>query len=146
MEVWRGVDLSVAKDFAQVLQTSSNPCTLWRRCDPAARVAWSNVERYATRQGYGQSLRRLERFVSMPLDVIFCRQCARSRPNFLATVKRLAATYPHDLRLVELDCMAACDDVPAAMIETEYFPRVNPRDFEQEVLQRLRAIQAVTRE
>lgn len=82
----------------------------------------------------------------MPLDLIFCRQCARSRPTFLATLKRLAATHPQDIRLVELDCMAACDDVPAAMIETEYFPRANPREFEQEVLKRLHAVQSVTRE
>ncbi len=80
----------------------------------------------------------------MPLDLIFCRQCARSRPTFLATLKRLAATHPQDIRLVELDCMAACDDVPAAMIETDYFPRVNPREFEREVLERLRTMQGVT--
>lgn len=88
----------------------------------------------------------LKGLCSMPLDLIFCRQCAISRPNFLATVKRLATTHPQDIRLVELDCMAACDDVPAAMIDTDYFPRVNPREFEREVLERLRALQGVTRE
>lgn len=73
-----------------------------------------------------------------------CRFCARSRPEFCNTVARLASAHPEELLVVELECMAACDDVPAVMIETDYFPQVHPCELELEVLQRLRAAAGVT--
>lgn len=82
----------------------------------------------------------------MPLDLIMCRHCVLSRPDFIATVKRLRKAFPNDIRVVELECMAACDDVPAVMIETDYFPRINYREFEREVLRRIRAAQGVVNE
>jgi NADH:ubiquinone oxidoreductase subunit E len=71
----------------------------------------------------------------MPIQLTLCRLCSRSRPAFLAALRQLAADYPDDLIVVELECMAACDDVPAVMIETDYFPQVTP----DELMDRIRA-------
>ena len=65
----------------------------------------------------------------MPLQLTMCRLCTRSRPEFLCAVARLAAEFPEALQIVELECMAACDDVPAVMLETDYFPQVAPTDL-----------------
>jgi hypothetical protein len=65
----------------------------------------------------------------MPIEITFCRLCSRSRPAFLAAVRQLAAEHPNDLIIVELECMAACDDVPAVMIETDYYPQVTPNEL-----------------
>ncbi len=81
----------------------------------------------------------------MPLQLIMCRYCARSRPEFCNMVARLARAHPTELEVIELECMAACDDVPAVMIDTDYFPRVRPAELEHEVLERLRAAASVTR-
>lgn len=62
----------------------------------------------------------------MPVQLTVCRLCIGSRPDVLQTVAQLAADFPEELLVVELDCMAACDDVPAVMIETDYFPKVSP--------------------
>lgn len=80
----------------------------------------------------------------MPLQLIICRYCARSRPAFYNMVARLARAHPEELEVIELECMAACDDVPAVMIDTDYFPRMPPAELECEVLQRLRASAGVT--
>ncbi len=65
----------------------------------------------------------------MPIEITLCRLCSRSRPAFLAALRQLAADYPDDLLIVELECMAACDDVPAVMIETDYFPQITPNEL-----------------
>lgn len=62
----------------------------------------------------------------MPVELIMCRLCSRSRPEFLRAIAQLSADYPDDLLIRELECMAACDDVPAVMLETDYFPRIPP--------------------
>lgn len=62
----------------------------------------------------------------MPVQLTICRLCIRSRPDVFTTVLQLAEAFPDDLIVVELECMAACDDVPAVMIETDYFPQVTP--------------------
>ncbi|HMQ30460.1 MAG TPA: NAD(P)H-dependent oxidoreductase subunit E [Chloroflexaceae bacterium] len=62
----------------------------------------------------------------MPVQLIMCRLCSRSRPEFLQAIAQLSADHPDDLLVEELECMAACDDVPAVMIETDYFPQVHP--------------------
>jgi hypothetical protein len=62
----------------------------------------------------------------MPIQLTICRLCIRSRPDVFNTVLQLAAAFPQDLIVVELECMAACDDVPAVMVETDYFPQVAP--------------------
>ncbi|MEI7768837.1 MAG: NAD(P)H-dependent oxidoreductase subunit E [Chloroflexales bacterium] len=65
----------------------------------------------------------------MPLQLTMCRLCTRSRPDLLRAINQLATSYPNDLNIVELECMAACDDVPAIMIETNYYAHVAPQDL-----------------
>jgi NADH:ubiquinone oxidoreductase subunit E len=60
----------------------------------------------------------------MPIQLTLCRLCTRSRPEFRHTITQLASAYPDQLLVEELECMAACDDVPAVMIETDYYPQV----------------------
>lgn len=73
----------------------------------------------------------------MPVELTICRLCIGSRPDVLATVARLAASFPDQLLVVELECMAACDDVPAVMLETDYFPQVSPCSLRQVVEERV---------
>jgi len=65
----------------------------------------------------------------MPLQLTLCRLCARSRPDFLRTITQLATEYAGKIEIVELDCMAACDDVPAVMVATDYYSQVMPQDL-----------------
>ncbi|MBX0328166.1 NAD(P)H-dependent oxidoreductase subunit E [Oscillochloris sp. ZM17-4] len=65
----------------------------------------------------------------MPIQLTMCRLCTRSRPEFLCAVAELVASYPSEIDVVELECMAACDDVPAIMVETDYYPQVVPQDL-----------------
>jgi NADH:ubiquinone oxidoreductase subunit E len=65
----------------------------------------------------------------MPIQLTMCRLCTRSRPDFLRTVAKLVKEHPDDLFVVELDCMAACDDVPAIMVEYDYHPQVTPQEL-----------------
>lgn len=65
----------------------------------------------------------------MPVTLTICRLCARSRPEFLEAIAQLIAAHPGDLVVEELECMAACDDVPAIMVETDYIPQVRPCDL-----------------
>jgi NADH:ubiquinone oxidoreductase subunit E len=50
------------------------------------------------------------------------------------SIAQLRAEFP-ELAVVELDCMAACDEVPAVMIEYDFYPQVTPH----ELIQRVRA-------
>ncbi|GIV90891.1 MAG: hypothetical protein KatS3mg055_3409 [Chloroflexus sp.] len=74
------------------------------------------------------------------IELTVCRLCARSRPDLWQTLARLRADHPGELRVVELDCMAACDDVPAVMIDFDYFPRVTPQQLIELVQSRLREV------
>jgi NADH:ubiquinone oxidoreductase subunit E len=65
----------------------------------------------------------------MPVTLTICRLCARSRPEFLETIAGLLAAHPGELVVQELECMAACDDVPAIMVETDYLPQARPSDL-----------------
>lgn len=46
-------------------------------------------------------------------------------------VEQLRSEYPELLEIVTLECMAACDDVPAIMLETDYYPQVNPLELRE---------------
>jgi NADH:ubiquinone oxidoreductase subunit E len=65
----------------------------------------------------------------MSIQLTMCRLCIKSRPEFVCAIAQLLATYPNDIEIVELECMAACDDVPAVMVETDYYPQVVPQDL-----------------
>ena len=73
----------------------------------------------------------------MPVQLTICRLCIGSRPDVLQEVARLSAAFPDELLVVELDCMAACDDVPAVMVETDYYPQVSPCSLSVAVRERL---------
>jgi hypothetical protein len=66
---------------------------------------------------------------AMPLHLTMCRLCARSRPEFLRALAQIAVSYPKEIEIVELECMAACDDVPAIMIDTNYHPQIMPHEL-----------------
>ncbi|WP_298404618.1 NAD(P)H-dependent oxidoreductase subunit E [uncultured Chloroflexus sp.] len=76
------------------------------------------------------------------VELTVCRLCARSRPDIWQTLARLRAAHPNELHIVELDCMAACDDVPAIMIEYDYHPRVTPQQLVELIESRLKAMAA----
>ncbi|OAN37102.1 hypothetical protein A6A03_05520 [Chloroflexus islandicus] len=76
------------------------------------------------------------------VELTVCRLCARSRPDIWQTLARLRTAHPNELHIVELDCMAACDDVPAIMIEYDYYPRVTPQQLIELIESRLKAIAA----
>lgn len=82
---------------------------------------------------------RLERLSVISLELTLCKFCARSRPDFLRALAQLQAAYPHDIVVEELDCMAACDDVPAIMVDTEFYPRCTPRELINAVQRRLQS-------
>lgn len=77
----------------------------------------------------------------MPLHLTICRVCTRNRPEMLRAVNQLATSYPKEIEIIELDCMAACDDIPAIMIETSYYAHVAP----QELINRIREMLKVYR-
>jgi NADH:ubiquinone oxidoreductase subunit E len=77
----------------------------------------------------------------MPVQLMMCRLCARSRPEFLQAITQLIAAYPDQLVVEELECMAACDDVPAVMLETDYLPQVSPCDLTRLVTLRLAGLE-----
>lgn len=76
----------------------------------------------------------------MPVQVTMCRLCARSRPEFLQALLELLAAHPNELVVEELECMAACDDVPALMIETDYYPQVRACELPTLLRQHLGAV------
>ena len=52
-----------------------------------------------------------------------------SRPEIVQTIDQLKCEYADDLAVVELNCMAACEDVPAVMLEYDYYPQVTPQEL-----------------
>lgn len=66
----------------------------------------------------------------MPLQLTMCSRCSRNRPEFLRTVAQLAATYRDRLMVVEVECMAACDEGPAVMLDYDYHSHVTPADLQ----------------
>lgn len=77
----------------------------------------------------------------MPVQLTICRLCIRSRPAVFNTVMQLAEAFPEELLVVELECMAACDDVPAVMVETDYFPQVSPCRLDAIVRERFTSLE-----
>lgn len=73
----------------------------------------------------------------MPVQLTMCRFCIRSRPEVQRTVAQLVKEFPNQIEVEELDCIAACDDVPAIMIETDYYPQVAPCELARLIRDRL---------
>ncbi len=73
----------------------------------------------------------------MTILLTICSYCAQSRPDFLRTVDKLKHEFAENLRVNAVDCMAACDDAPAVMVEYDYIPRVSPEELHKRIEQRL---------
>lgn len=81
----------------------------------------------------------LESYAPMPLRLTLCKLCTKSRPAFARMVEQLRCEYEPELVVIELECMAACDDVPAVMLELDYFPQLSPQELRAHVTELLEA-------
>ena len=70
----------------------------------------------------------------MALQLIICSSCIRSQPDMQHAIEELQAELGDQLDITRLDCMAACDDVPAVMIEYAYCPRLSPSGLRRRVI------------
>lgn len=77
----------------------------------------------------------------MSLTVTFCTLCTAQYYPLMQTLHNLQCEYPDELFIVELNCMAACEDVPAMLIESEYLPRITPETLYERVRAQLPAYQ-----
>ncbi len=73
----------------------------------------------------------------MKLQLVYCSFCALHNRDFIEVLERLQQRYPHDLSVVELTCMAACDDSPAVLINDQYYPGITPEELLKLVQSRL---------
>lgn len=75
----------------------------------------------------------------MPLRITYCKHCAKTSPEFMKTLDRLQREHPNELRTVQLECMASCDEAPVAMVEYDFFSRIEPDHFYEHVTAKLAA-------
>jgi NADH:ubiquinone oxidoreductase subunit E len=75
----------------------------------------------------------------MTVHLTMCSLCTLSRPEFLRTVSKLIAEHGDQLVVVEVDCMAACDDVPAVMLDYNYHAQVSPSELPELVRTMIKA-------
>ncbi len=71
---------------------------------------------------------------TMTVRLTYCGRCARSHAEFRRVIEKLKAEYPHDLRAVEVECMAACGDPPVAMIDYDFMPHAEAKDIYERVV------------
>lgn len=71
---------------------------------------------------------------SVALQLIICSSCLASQPDMQHAIEELQAELGNQLDITRLDCMAACDDVPAVMIEHAYCPRLSPHSLRRRIL------------
>lgn len=69
----------------------------------------------------------------MIINLVYCHTCTMYDEEFLGTIGQLKETYQDDLHVVTVDCMAACDQAPAVMLEYDYVPKAKPRDLTRRV-------------
>jgi NADH:ubiquinone oxidoreductase subunit E len=65
----------------------------------------------------------------MAIRLTMCSLCTLSRPEFMRAVAQIIAEHQDEIVLIELECMAACDDVPAVMLDYDYHPQVSPSEL-----------------
>ncbi|NJP06177.1 MAG: hypothetical protein HC837_11435 [Chloroflexaceae bacterium] len=70
----------------------------------------------------------------MIVQLTFCQTCTQNSFDFLNMVNELEQTYPHDLCVVQLNCIAACDEVPAVIIDYDFIPNISAAELNQKVL------------
>jgi NADH:ubiquinone oxidoreductase subunit E len=67
----------------------------------------------------------------MPIRVVFCGLCTPKHPDVYELLQQLRTTYNAGLEIVELECMAACDETPAVMIGQRYHPQMTVNALRQ---------------
>ncbi|NJK79240.1 MAG: hypothetical protein HC893_09240 [Chloroflexaceae bacterium] len=75
----------------------------------------------------------------MTVQLVFCSNCACLESAFCAMLRQMQQTYPDQIGVVELDCMAACDMAPAVLIDGAYYPGISPADLQTQIEQRVGA-------
>lgn len=73
----------------------------------------------------------------MAVRLTLCGLCTPSRPDVYCLIDKLRRDFSAELQVHEVDCMAACDDSPAVMIEYDYYPRVTANLLRQLVEARI---------
>jgi NADH:ubiquinone oxidoreductase subunit E len=73
----------------------------------------------------------------MSVRLVLCGICTPNLPPVYETVRQLQREYSNDLIVVEVDCMAACDESPAVMLGHDYHPVVTAAQLRELVEQSL---------
>lgn len=81
--------------------------------------------------------RKGKRERGMALRLTCCGQCGACFSKLTSTIEQLQSEYRDDLRVVEVECMAACNEAPAVMLDYDFYPHVTPDELYQEVSSRL---------
>jgi hypothetical protein len=69
----------------------------------------------------------------MTLRLTYCVLCLQGHPPLIAFLHNLLHRHADQVYVVELKCMAACDDNPAVIIGVDYIPRITLRELEGRV-------------
>ncbi len=69
----------------------------------------------------------------MTLRLTYCVLCLQDHPSLIAFLHDLLHNHADQLCVVELNCMAACDDNPAVIIGVDYIPRITFTELEGRV-------------
>ena len=70
----------------------------------------------------------------MALQLIICSSCLSTQPDMQRAIEELQAELGDQIDIMRLECMAACNDVPAVMIELAYCPRLSPSSLRHQVM------------
>lgn len=60
----------------------------------------------------------------MPVRVVFCGLCTPKQSDIYELLQQLRTNRDADVEVMELECMAACDETPAVMIGHHYYPQM----------------------
>lgn len=85
----------------------------------------------------------------MPLSLTLCAQCTGRNPDFNCVIARLRREYAENLQVVELNCIAACEDGPSVMLEYDYFGHITADELYrlvQEHFARQKCVMSAARE
>jgi hypothetical protein len=73
----------------------------------------------------------------MAIRLVLCGLCTPNRPQVYDLALQLQREYRGELVVIEVDCMAACDESPAFMLEHDYYPAVSAPELRRLVEGRL---------
>lgn len=69
----------------------------------------------------------VESYKPMILNLVYCKNC--SNYAFSHMIHKLEDEYADDLKVTELDCMAACDTPPSVMLEYDFYASITPDEL-----------------